>query len=860
MSKLLDIYPIAIEQTKQKIYGNMDRYMETQAELPEFEKYLSDKKIYIEQIWTDLWINKASNDVPKKEKKMYLNENGYMTTGVDHKQISKLFRNKMKNYKPFNVREWLIKTHKENPKNWEQRYVKARGSFSKFREEQKNSEERWNIQSLLKEKTDNFFEKHSLSLYVHLRYQMAKQLINDLLTKPKYKNMEPYMIEERLDIVGDFNHTEYVLVNEFLGELTGNIHSIFDWGRRHYEYETYYYRYERLVTDFISDFAPTKVIELLSDKMQLTFSKAYGEQLKVGFLKKLIRDELAELSETFYEELQEEFLSDLLKLAEFPFDEQQHLKIFEKDVAERERRKEEELAELARLKAEKERIIDDIFGQAFTPTLGKSMKYVLHIGETNSGKTHQALQKMKVADSGLYLAPLRLLALEIYDKLNAEGIPCTLKTGEEEKVVEDAKHFSSTVEMFHERDFYEVIVIDEAQMIADKDRGFSWFQAIMKANANEVHIIGSRNIKSMLYDLLDEAEIELHEYSRDIPLEVEPREFVLKQTRKGDAIVCFSRRKVLETASLLQRNGHRVSIIYGSMPPENRKRQIQLFNRGETSVVVSTDAIGMGLNLPIQRIVLLENEKFDGTRRRRLNSQEVKQIAGRAGRKGIYDIGKVAFASDIQAMQRLLEQVDEPVQIFAIAPTSQIFERFQKYYRNMGLFFEMWDQFVPPKGTKKSSLSQERELYELIRDTEIEVRFSLMDLYGFLHLPFSGKEQGLVHQWFKTIKAIAQSKDLPEPVIATKNLEDLELSYKAIGLHLLFLYRINRRTEAVYWERIREEISNGVHDQLKDEVVHYQKKCKRCRKKLPDDARFPICDECHQSGYKNIPKFHHHRK
>ena len=57
----------------------------------------------------------------------------------------------------------------------------------------------------------------------------------------------------------------------------------------------------------------------------------------------------------------------------------------------------------------------------------------------------------------------------------------------------------------------------------------------------------------------------------------------------------------------------------------------------------------------------------------------------------------------------------------------------------MGTFFELWKQFDPPKGTKKASLSEERELYELIRDTKIEARFSLMDLYGFLHFPFQQK-------------------------------------------------------------------------------------------------------------------------
>ena len=37
------------------------------------------------------------------------------------------------------------------------------------------------------------------------------------------------------------------------------------------------------------------------------------------------------------------------------------------------------------------------------------------------------------AESGMYLAPLRLLALEVSDFLNANGTPCSLKTGEEEK-------------------------------------------------------------------------------------------------------------------------------------------------------------------------------------------------------------------------------------------------------------------------------------------------------------------------------------------------------------------------------------------------------------------------------------------
>ena len=852
MGKLEVIYPIAIEHTKQKVIQDIDHYLAMQDTLPSFETYVSDRlSSYLEQIWVNVWLNKASNDVPRKEKKIFLNGLGYVTEGVDHKYINKLFRNELRNYRPFDVLPWLTQTFADNEQAWEQRYVTARENFFKRQEEERLAKEKWKVREMLHESVEQFIEENSLLLYLHVRHYVAKKVVDDLRTKPKYEYIEPYMLEEQLVEQGSFDPTEYVLLTDFFEELTGNVHSFLNWGRGHYEYESYYNHYEKVVLEYILDIAPQMVMEQLPNELFHDFLEVYNEKLSSTTVSRMLDDVWEDVAEACFDELQEEYLADLLALAEIPFDERLHGEIFERDEEDRERKKAEKLAEEARKKAEEERIIEDIFGQSYTPSLRTNIRYVLHIGETNTGKTHQALQKMKEAQSGLYLAPLRLLALEVFDRLNAEGVPCSLKTGEEEKPMAGAEHISSTVEMFHEKDYYEVIVIDEAQMLADKDRGFAWFRAIMKANAKEVHIIGSWNIKMMLLDLLDEADIELHEYSRDIPLEVESKEFSLKQTKKGDALVCFSRRQVLETASRLQRNGHSVSMIYGSMPPETRKRQIELFNRGKTSVVVATDAIGMGLNLPIRRIVFLENEKFDGTRRRRLTSQEVKQIAGRAGRKGIYDIGKVAFMSDIRIMRRLLGQEDDPVQIFAIAPTGAVFERFQKHHRHLGTFFELWQQFIPPKGTKKASLSEERELYELIRDTKIEARFSLMDLYGFLHLPFSTKESNLIQQWLDTMEAIAEGSELPDPIIKTGNLEELELSYKAIGLHLLFLYRLGRRTEAVYWERIREEISDGVYDQLKDEVINYRKKCKRCGKKLPDDSRFPICDECYQSRYRH---------
>jgi ATP-dependent RNA helicase SUPV3L1/SUV3 len=850
LSKLTAIYPQAIEHTKIKVMEDMNHYLETKESLPYFEQYLTERGNYLEQIWINVWLNKVTNDVPKNEKKEFLREKGFEVQGVDRKIINKLFRDEMRDYQPFHVQEWTRETFAGKEEEWEQRYHKAKADFIKRQEANHLAELRHILSEKIEEMAANMLEKDYAELYLYVRHFTAKQLAADLQNNVKFQNVDTFALEEKLVDEGHFNPDSYTTVAKFFEELTGDIHKTVHWGRSLYEYQTYFFVYESLISDYLSELIPQRVLEKLPQEMKGNFQEAFGEKLTTSYIKGSMTQLLYEVEDYFIEDIQEEYLSDLLKIAGIPFDHTVHQQIFEKDFAERERKKAEEEAELQRKREEEERMMEDIFGQEYNPSFGRRVRYVLHIGETNTGKTHHALEQMKEASSGLYLAPLRLLALEVYEKLNAEGTPCSLKTGEEEKIVPGANHFSCTVEMFHEKESYEIVVIDEAQMITDKDRGFSWYKAITKANAREVHIIGSRNSKPMLLQLLGESDIIIHEYSRDTPLEVESKEFHIKHVKKGDALICFSRRRVLETASRLQSDGHSVSMIYGSMPPETRKKQIEQFNIGKTKVIIATDAIGMGLNLPIRRIVFLENEKFDGTRRRLLTSQEVKQIAGRAGRKGIYDVGKVAFTKDIRLMRRLLNQEDEPVHTFAIAPTNTVFERFQRYYRDLGTFFELWGKFNSPPGTKKASLAEERSLYNLIAGTEIEARLPLMDLYGFLHLPFSKNEPALTRQWEDTMYAIIQGTPLPEPPYKERSLEDLELAYKALGLHLLFLYRLGERTEAIYWERLREEMSDKVQDKLKTDIKKFVKKCKNCGKNLAWDHSFPTCDACHSAKYR----------
>ena len=107
------------------------------------------------------------------------------------------------------------------------------------------------------------------------------------------------------------------------------------------------------------------------------------------------------------------------------------------------------------------------------------------VGPTNSGKTYEAFEELKASDCGVYLAPLRLLALEGYERLNSQNISTSLITGEEELLNDDASYLCSTIEMLDFSLEVDTIVIDEVQMIDDRDMGWAWVNAIIGAPARK---------------------------------------------------------------------------------------------------------------------------------------------------------------------------------------------------------------------------------------------------------------------------------------------------------------------------------------------------------------------------------------
>ena len=103
-------------------------------------------------------------------------------------------------------------------------------------------------------------------------------------------------------------------------------------------------------------------------------------------------------------------------------------------------------------------------------------RIIYHAGPTNSGKTYSALEALKNANSGIYCGPLKLLAVEVAEKINSIDKKCDLITGDDKSYINEdlsaSSHMACTIEMANMTKEFDVAVIDEIQLISDSDRGW----------------------------------------------------------------------------------------------------------------------------------------------------------------------------------------------------------------------------------------------------------------------------------------------------------------------------------------------------------------------------------------------------
>ena len=473
-------------------------------------------------------------------------------------------------------------------------------------------------------------------------------------------------------------------------------------------------------------------------------------------------------------------------------------------------------------------------------------RFILHLGGTNTGKTYAGFQRLMRAPSGVYLAPLRLLALEAQETLLKAGVACSLTTGEEEDLREEDTHVAATAEKLDLRAHYDVAVIDECQMIADKQRGYAWTRAILGILSPEVHLCAAPEAEDLLLRLIescgDTAEVERHQ--RTTPLVCMTRTIDYQRLQPGDALITFSKVGVLSVAEDLRQNGKEPAIIYGALPYATRRKQMDGFLAGEMEYIVSTDAIGMGLNLPIRRIIFMDTEKFDGVERRQLRPEEIKQIAGRAGRFGMYNKGYVGATQNLAVIRAGLEASVPPIET-AVAGFSDLV--LEVDFDLLEVLTE-WNQMPTVEPYEKLNISRYIALITKMRESgflltkEQELRAA--------NIPFDESEDALRDLFFQLLRRWQQGETLDQPGLGedTPTLPELELYYRKLDLYCSFAKAFGCPVDEDKLYDTREEVAEEINEILLHRLRSNIRFCARCGKALPLHHRGRLCDGCYRSS------------
>ena len=459
-----------------------------------------------------------------------------------------------------------------------------------------------------------------------------------------------------------------------------------------------------------------------------------------------------------------------------------------------------------------------------------SKKIVALLGPTNTGKTHDAIEKMLEFDSGIFGLPLRLLAREVYEKcVKKIGLSkVALITGEEKIIPNTAVFFICTVESMPKDKDVDFVAIDEVQMCSEKERGHIFTDRLLNARGEKLTMfLGSQVMKYIIRDLVDG--VEFLKKERFSKLSYSGYKKISRLDRKT-AIIAFSIEEVYAIAELVRRQKGGAAVIMGSLSPKTRNSQVELYQSSDVDYLVATDAIGMGLNMDIDEIYFSNLKKFDGKKTRRLNLVEMSQIAGRAGR--YKNNGKFGTTGDCEALSS--DEI-EKIENHNLPDTKMLF------WRNTSLNFENEQKLIlslEEKPTDKNLIRASESADEVVlrfllkKNKENNTyRNNLKLLWECCQIPdFEKKAYGqhinMVDTVFKFLSI--KRKRIPNEYMKTqlKGLNEkhgnIDVLANRISNVRTWSYVANKKDwveNADYWVQLTKSIEDNLSDRLHEELT-----------------------------------------
>ena len=498
--------------------------------------------------------------------------------------------------------------------------------------------------------------------------------------------------------------------------------------------------------------------------------------------------------------------------------------------------------------------------QCFPVARSVKRKVIAWLGPTNSGKTHRAILALSEAKSGMYLGPLRLLALEQRDRVVELGRPCSLITGEE-RDEQSPTHSARTVEMTDFSRRFEVCVLDEMQLAFDRDRGWAWIAAYCGVAAETLIVTGPLSAEPVIRRLAelcgDTVEVRTLERQGTLNYEgvIDWRHVPLRS-----AVIGFSRAMVLELKAMFESRGLRVSVIYGGLSPEVRRNEARRFREGQSDIVCATDAIGLGLNLPLDRVIFYETDKFDGEIVRRLEPSEILQIGGRAGRGPDAEGWVAAFSSRdarrIESALREAQSTPQPDQLPA-APTAMHVRAIADHLglERLGPILEFFrTRLTFPGGTfypeVRDALFAAAELVDAYAPN-----LSVEQRYALACTPIDLEEhtfRSAFSEWIETLAA-GRAVKFPRRLEDSGGLEGLEETLKLVTVYRWLALKFpNAFTDLAWVEQLRREATERIQAILRaswGRVGLSRKECAHCRRAVLPSSPHATCRECYAEGF-----------
>ena len=319
----------------------------------------------------------------------------------------------------------------------------------------------------------------------------------------------------------------------------------------------------------------------------------------------------------------------------------------------------------------------------------KGKKNVILSSPTGSGKTtvylDWAKEKIKEAEADnrpdhmVYItAPIKSLSNQRYKDLKDAGYMVGLETGDVKKVPNNAQYICCTQEIYNNK--YKqaenaTLIVDEFHYISEsQDRSRAYIDSLHDSKAKNVLLCSAtfgsidkldnyiEKVSKRSFDSYENKErlTDLHFEGYISPEEIRDALVVAFSAQNCECVansladmsngadeetvneikeVCASHKVAYD-----DRMARGIATYYGKKIPKEKACIEELFEKRLIDTVVGTDALALGVNFPVDKVVFAQLAKYDGV----ISKNLFEQLAGRAGRKGFFDKGYVYYCDSFR--------------------------------------------------------------------------------------------------------------------------------------------------------------------------------------------------------------------